>query len=139
MVYIYPALCYILLMFISIMNFTTKPRAKSDFCQTLNAQQLETYRRFHWYISAPTVASGGSNLLNLMRFIGLLWAIGCPFFGHYWLAGSMALYFVLSGMLIANLSPDLYWAERAEKGDKTAAEQMILLEQIKNCLHDKSA
>ena len=85
----YPVACYVALAVVFVLNITSKPSPKSIFCETLYPLEIEAFRRFHWFVIYPGGAQMISWVMNILRFLGLAWALGCLIFGYYWVAGAM--------------------------------------------------
>ena len=127
---VFTCLCYLIFCLTWLANFISRPNKLDVFYSQLRPLEKEIYRRFHWYVRSPARANLVSGTVNMLRFIGIIWALVMFYHEFYWLGGVQLIFYAFSGALIANTAPNLYWVDSAEQGNPVAQEQLHFLDNV---------
>src|SRR5690606_12520599 len=82
------------------------------------------------YLRFPGAGQVFSALLNALRLAGLIWAGLSIWVGLYWIGAFLVLYFFLVSGLVVRFDPALYMGNAVRKGNRTAAEQLALIDSV---------
>jgi len=96
---------------------------------------MDAYRKYHLFIRFPSGATLYSAALNSLRLGGFVFAAAMAYYGYYYTAAVLAVFFFLSGYIILKMSPFHYMGTAAAEGNGVAYEELKRIEQIQNRLY----
>ena len=109
-------------------HLLTMPKKTFDFFMELSHDEVQTYKMFHLAIWFPGGAAIYSAILNIFRFVGIIWGGICLWNGLYYIGcGMIAFYFLSSGMIMKT-NPYLYLSEGVKSGDSFVLKESMRFE-----------
>ncbi|MFK7795677.1 MAG: hypothetical protein AB8B89_10030 [Gammaproteobacteria bacterium] len=129
-------LSFLIWLAVLLLSYFTKPSKVLPFCKSLSAPEVKAYQTYHLYLSKPEVSVFLSALINVLRFLAIVWSALAIWFGLYWQGGLCMSYFFVAANLIKILSPWSVMGAKAEKGNKIARKQLYLVDLVQIKLNE---
>jgi hypothetical protein len=103
-----------------------KNEAWSELSQ-LEQYVLNQHRAFFYF---PFGAANFGRFCNLTRVFAILWAIFCVWRGWYWLAATLAFFYVVANQMIVIWVPIPIYQEAVQRGHRWAQERLDAMQHI---------